>query len=293
MADNKDKITMEDYLDFFGDKSSEADVLVEALTRQIEDQRFGRVMSSKDYKNEQLAAAMSDEELMNLTMGLVGGGGGLKVAGQAIRRGGKNILDIFREMMGRGKSEIGDIVFRRGSQPSKYTPSIIEKPLGQQELFSQEPVKQAVRRALQLPKQEVGTNLPMIQRQMVPRTFQQRQDAFVDDLLNRVYGTPSPRSMNQKAGEIFEDNMYKLRNRVNRASTIGTPTVEQSINDLQRAGKAFKRSNRVSPKQRVTKEVEKNRNMIKNIGDSIGKDTGKGYKEVDIQDLIDFLSGKN
>jgi len=156
-----DKITMEDYLDFFGDKSSEADVLVEALTRQIEDQRFGRVMSSKDYRNEQLAAAMSDEELMNFTMGLVGGGG-LKVAGQAIRRGGKNILDIFREMMGRGKSEIGDIVFRRGSQPSQYTPSIIQKPLGQQELFSQEPVKQAVRRALQLPKQEVGTNLPAL-----------------------------------------------------------------------------------------------------------------------------------
>ena len=293
MADNKDKITMQDYLDFFGDKSAEADVLVKELTRQIEDQRFGRVMSSKDYKNEQLAAAMSDEELMNLTMGLVGGGGGLKAAGQAIRRGGKNILDIFKEMMGRGKGEVGDIAFRRGSQPSQYTPSIIEKPLGQQELFSQEPVKQAVRKALQLPKQEVGTNLPAIQRQMVPRTFQQRQDAFIDDLLNRVYGTPSPRSMNPKAAEIFEDNLYALRNRVNRASTIGTPTIEQSLDDFRRAGQAFRRSNRVSPQQRVTKEIERNRNMIKNIGDSIGRDTGKGYKEVDIQDLIDFLSGKN
>lgn len=155
-----DKLTIQDYLDFFGDKSAEADVVLEELTRQIEDQRFGRVMSSKDYRNEQLAAAMSDEELMNLTMGLVGGGGGLKSAGQAIRRGGKNILDIFREMMGRGKGEVGDIAFRRGSQPSQYTPSIIQKPLGQQELFSQEPVNQAVRRALQLPKQQLGKNLP-------------------------------------------------------------------------------------------------------------------------------------
>ena len=174
MADNKDKITMQDYLDFFGGKSAEADVVLEELTRQIEDQRFGRVMSSKDYKNEQLAAAMSDEELMNLTMGLVGGGGGLKAAGQAIRRGGKNILDIFREMMGRGKGEVGDIAFRRGSQPSQYTPSIIEKPLGQQELFSQEPVKQAVRRALQLPKQEVGTNLPALRMKQLPKEGQIR-----------------------------------------------------------------------------------------------------------------------
>ena len=174
MAENKDKITMQDYLDFFGDKSAEADVLVKELTRQIEDQRFGRVMSSKDYRNEQLAAAMSDEELMNLTMGLVGGGGGLKVAGQALRRGGKNILDIFREMMGRGKREIGDVAFKRGSQPSQYTPSIIEKPLGQQELFSQEPVKQAVRRALQLPKQEIGKNLPATRYSPLPKEGQIR-----------------------------------------------------------------------------------------------------------------------
>jgi len=77
--------------------------------------------------------------------------------------------------------------------------------------------------------------LPSIPRQMVPRTRQQRQQAFTDDLVNRVYG----------------------------------------------------------PSQRAQIEIDKNRNMIKNIGDSIGKDTGKGYKEVDIQDLINFLSGKN
>jgi hypothetical protein len=110
--------------------------------------------------------------------------------------------------------------------------------------------------------------LPSIPRQMVPRTFKQRQDAFIEDLLDRL---------------------YPLRNRIAR----GGPTIEQSIDDFRRAGQAFRRSNRVSPQQRVTKEIERNRNMIKNIGDSIGKDTGKGYKEVDIQDLIDFLSGKN
>ena len=181
-------------------KSAEADVVLEELTRQIEDQRIGRVMSSKDYRNEQLAAAMSDEELMNLTMGLVGGGGWLKAAGQAIRRGGKNILDIFREMMGRGKGEVGDIAFRRGSQPSQYTPSIIEKPLGQQELFSQEPVKQAVRRALQLPKQEVGTNLPALRMQQLPKEGKinvtetlekiRRLQDEVAELSGRVVGGP-------------------------------------------------------------------------------------------------------
>ena len=286
MADNKDKLTIQDYVDYFGDKS--------AMSDDVLDQLFGTIKSRGDYMESQRGQAMSPE-MMQLIMGAVEPGGGIKAVGKAAARGGKNILDILRELFGRGRPEMGDVLagLKRRSQPSEYTPSIIEKPLGQQELFSQEPVKQAVRRALQLPKQEVGTNLPAIQRQMVPRTFQQRQDAFIDDLLNRVYGTPSPRSMNPKAAEIFEDNMYNLRSRVNRASTIGTPTVEQSIDDFIRAGKAFKRSNRVSPKQRATKEIDRNRNMIKNIGDSIGKDTGKGYKEVDIQDLIDFLSGKN
>jgi len=139
-----DKLTIQDYLDFFGDKSKTADEALEAT--------FGA---------SQRGSSMTPE-MMQLIMGAVEPGGGIKAAGKAVARGGKNILDILKELIGKGNLEMGDVLsgLRRGSQPSQYTPDITQKPLGQQELFSQEPVNQAVRRALQLPKQQIGKNLP-------------------------------------------------------------------------------------------------------------------------------------
>ena len=140
-----DKLTIQDYLDFFGDKSSAADEALEST--------FGA---------SQRGSSMTPE-MMQLIMGAVEPGGGIKALGKAAARGGKNILDILKELVGKGKSEIGDIPFTRGAQ-REYFPSILEKPLGQQELFPEASIKvnQAVRRALQLPKQELGTNLPAL-----------------------------------------------------------------------------------------------------------------------------------
>tara|TARA_R100000353_G_scaffold9914_2_gene11113 strand:- start:99 stop:971 length:873 start_codon:yes stop_codon:yes gene_type:complete len=267
------------------------------------------------------ARRLTEDELFTMA-GFLLPAGRIKALKQAGSRGVKVVRDLIDELMGKGKKVSGEVPVAKDPfdlLPKKQDPGLTMKDIlqGNQRAmdvpaFEREALGLTKRVRIPGRKQNVETGaksvnemlrieapktgsemLPSIQRQMVPRTFQQRQDAFIDDLLNRVYGTPSPRSMNPKAAEIFEDNLYALRNRVNRASTIGTPTIEQSLDDFRRAGQAFRRSNRVSPQQRVTKEIERNRNMIKNIGDSIGKDTGKGYKEVDIQDLIDFLSGKN
>ena len=149
-----DKLTIQDYLDFFGDKSKTADEALEST--------FGQ------------GKGLTEEQLM-MIIGSLGPGGKAKMAGKvipALKKGGKNIVNIFKEFMGKGKGEIGDIAFKRGSQPSEYVPNLIQKPLGQQELFSQEPVKQAVRRALQLPKQELGKNLPALRMKEIPNMSQ-------------------------------------------------------------------------------------------------------------------------
>ena len=72
-----DKLTIKDYLDFFGDKSSTADEVLEST--------FGA---------SQRGSSMTPE-MMQLIMGAVEPGGGIKTAGKAALKGGKNILDIL------------------------------------------------------------------------------------------------------------------------------------------------------------------------------------------------------
>ena len=119
-----DKVTIQDYIDFFGEKSSEADVALESI--------FGSN-----------ARRLTEEEMMFIA-GLVDPGGKLKTMGKAVSKGGTRIVDILKEMFGKGKREIGDIQFKRGTQPSDFIPE--GKP-GQQELFKQ---------ALKLPAQNIG-----------------------------------------------------------------------------------------------------------------------------------------
>jgi hypothetical protein len=111
-----DKLTIQDYLDFFGDKSSTADEVLEST--------FGA---------SQRGRSMTPE-MMQLIMGAVEPGGGLKTAGKAAARGGKNIVDILRELIGKGKPEMGDVLsgLKRRSQPSEF---VGETKPGQQQLF--------------------------------------------------------------------------------------------------------------------------------------------------------------
>ena len=67
MADNK--VTPKDYLDFFANKSAEADMLVEQLTRQLEDQRFGTIKPKMTYM--QKVKAFNDDPMNQMIMGLV------------------------------------------------------------------------------------------------------------------------------------------------------------------------------------------------------------------------------
>jgi hypothetical protein len=129
-----DKLTIQDYLDFFGDKSSTADEVLEST--------FGA---------SQRGSSMTPE-MMQLIMGAVEPGGGIKTAGKAVARGGKNILDILRELLGRGKPEMGDVLagLQRRSQPSKF---VGETTPGQQVLKLLEDSKQATK----LPAQDLPT----------------------------------------------------------------------------------------------------------------------------------------
>lgn len=176
-----DKLTIQDYLDFFGDKSKTADEALEST--------FGQ------------GKGLTEEQLM-MIIGSLGPGGKAKMAGKAVAKGGRNIFNILRELVGKGKPEIGDVAFKRRSQPFENIPNLIQKPLGQQELFSQEPVKQAVRRALQLPKQEIGKNLPALRMKEIPNMSQgpinvtetlnkiRRLQDEVAELSGRVVGGP-------------------------------------------------------------------------------------------------------
>ena len=129
-----DKLTIKASLDFFGDKSSTADEVLEST--------FGA---------SQRGSSMTPE-MMQLIMGAVEPGGGIKTAGKAALKGGKNILDILRELLGRGKPEMGDVLagFKRGSQPSEF---VGETTPGQQVLKLLEDSKQATK----LPAQDLPT----------------------------------------------------------------------------------------------------------------------------------------
>ena len=146
-----DKLTIKDYLDFFGDKSSTADEVLEST--------FGA---------SQRGSSMTPE-MMQLIMGAVEPGGGIKTAGKAALKGGKNILDILRELFGRGKPEMGDVLagLQRRSQPSEF---VGETTPGQQELFK-DYISGAMERisgkqATKLPAQDLPT-----QGQLMPNKF--------------------------------------------------------------------------------------------------------------------------
>ncbi len=138
-----DKLTIKDYVDYFGDKS--------AMSDDVLDQLFGTIKSREDYMESQRGQAMTPE-MMQLIMGAVEPGGGIKTAGKAVAKGGKNILDILRELLGRGKPEMGDVLagLKRRSQPSEFAG---ETTPGQQELFK----RFSEKKALKLTPQDLPT----------------------------------------------------------------------------------------------------------------------------------------
>jgi len=146
-----DKLTIQDYLDYFGEKS--------AMSDDVLDQLFGTIKSRGDYMESQRGQTMTPE-MMQLIMGAVEPGGGIKTAGKAVAKGGKNILDILRELLGRGKPEMGDVMsgFKRRSQPSEF---LTKTTPGQQQLF-QDYISGATKRisekkALKLTPQDLPT----------------------------------------------------------------------------------------------------------------------------------------
>lgn len=129
-----DKLTIQDYLDFFGDKSKTADEALEST--------FGA---------SQRGSSMTPE-MMQIIMGAVEPGGGIKALGKAAAKGGKNIVNILRELIGKGKPEMGDVLagFQRRSQPSEF---VGQTTPGQQVLKLLEDSKQATK----LPAQDLPT----------------------------------------------------------------------------------------------------------------------------------------
>ena len=73
-----DKLTIKDYVDYFGDKS--------AMSDDVLDQLFGTIKSREDYMESQRGQAMTPE-MMQLIMGAVEPGGGIKTAGKAVAKG--------------------------------------------------------------------------------------------------------------------------------------------------------------------------------------------------------------
>ena len=137
MADNK--VTPKDYLDFFANKSREADMLVEQLTRQLEDQRFGTIRPKKTLM-QKVMEDVNDPQ-MQMMMGFVEPGKGFKIlgkgaskVGEGVAKGGKNIVDIVRELLGVGRKEMGDVLsgYKRGVQPD--VPVVKRATEGQQAL---------------------------------------------------------------------------------------------------------------------------------------------------------------
>ena len=158
--------------------------------------------------------------------------GRVKKLKQAGSRGVKVVRDIFDELMGKGKKVSGQVPVSKDPfrlLPKKQDPGLTMKDIlqGNQRAmdvpaFEREALgltkrvripgskknvetgAKSVNEMLRIEAPKTGSEmLPSIQRQMVPRTFKQRQDAFIDDLLNRVYGTPSPRSMRPQAKGLF------------------------------------------------------------------------------------------
>jgi hypothetical protein len=177
-----DKLTIQDYLDYFGDKS--------AMSDDVLDQLFGTIKSRGDYMESQRGQAMTPE-MMQIIMGAVEPGGGIKALGKAAAKGGKNIVNIFRELIGKGKPEMGDVLagFQRRSQPSEF---IGQTTPGQQVLKLLEDSKQATK----LPAQD----LPIRNLTQSPTSSRTPEQNVVRDIMraisreSREVGARSPES---------------------------------------------------------------------------------------------------
>lgn len=195
-----DKQTFKQYLDYFGNKSAEADMLVQQLTRQIENQRFGTVRPKKTLM-QKVREDVNDPQ-MQMMMGLVEPGSGLKTVGKSVIRGGKNMIDILREALGIGRKEMGDVLsgYKRGVQPN--TPVVDLGKEGQQ--------------ALNLTPQE----LPNLTQKEIPAItpegpFKNLFDATGQTLPGKPLATP------RKPSEVtFEDLYNKIAKQMDEAAQL-------------------------------------------------------------------------
>lgn len=187
-----DKQTFKQYLDYFGNKSAEADMLVQQLTRQVENQRFGTIRPKKTLM-QKVREDVNDPQ-MQMMMGLVEPGGGLKTVGKSVIKGGKNMIDILREALGIGRKEMGDVLsgYKRGVQPD--APSVKKSTEGQQ--------------ALELTPQELPAITP-------EGPFKNLFDATGQTLPGKPLATP------KKPKEItFEDLYNKIAKEMDEAAQL-------------------------------------------------------------------------
>ena len=206
-----DKQTFKQYLDYFGNKSAEADMLVQRLTRQIENQRFGTIRPKKTLM-QKVMEDVNDPQ-MQMMMGLVEPGSGLKTVGKGVIRGGKNMIDILREALGIGRKEMGDVLsgYKRGVQPD--VPVVKKATEGQQ--------------ALELTPQELPAITP-------EGPFKNLFDATGQTLPGKPLATP------KKPSEVtFEDLYNKIAKQMDEAAQLtddydpiyGKESVEDIITD--------------------------------------------------------------
>jgi len=199
--------------------------------RDMDKMTLNEVFGEKSAAFGEGARRLTEDELFTMA-GFLLPAGRIKALKQAGSRGVKVVRDLIDELMGKGKKMSGEVPVAKdpfdllpkkqdpgltmrdvleGSQKAMDVPAYQREALGLTKRVRIPGRKQnvetgakSVNEILRIEAPKTGSEmLPSIQRQMVPRTFQQRQDAFIDDLLNRVYGTPSPRSMRPQAKGLF------------------------------------------------------------------------------------------
>jgi hypothetical protein len=192
---------------------------------------LNQVFGEKNAAFGEGARRLTDDELFEFASFLLPVGR-IKKLKEAGSRGVKIIRDLYEEFIGKGKKMSGEVPVAKdpfdllpkrqdpgltmrdileGSQRAMDVPAFEREALGLTKRVripgrkqNVETGQQSINEILRLEAPKTGSEmLPSIQRQMVPRTFNQRRDAFIDDFLNRVYGTPSPRSMNPQAKGLF------------------------------------------------------------------------------------------
>lgn len=185
-----DKNNQQTFMDLFQEKSKEGGVFYDVLKRM-------RAYDSKIQEDASLA----------MMMGIIDPSSKLKLL-KGVKRSGKTFVDIFKELIGKGKPEIGDII-KKGPEVTPY---------GQFELFS---------------------NLPNV---------------------------------------LYKEGLGSSSNPMNRA-----------LRDIlmKRKPKAL------SASEIAKQEIEKTREGIRTFGEALGRPTGRGYSEVNVEDLFKFFNKKN